>query len=259
MKRLRQTAAMLAAAAALAGCVAIGDEERPIDTVVVPSPRDAPAADVIVVLPGFGADAEDLQDHGVAQAIHRGWPQADVMLTSATFAYYVHGVLVERLEQDVIRPARARYRNVWLAGASVGGMGAILYERHHPRQLAGLVLFAPWLGDGKILDEVRAAGGVRGWEPGAVPAKIDGDTYQREMWRVIKGWSQDPAAARRVWAVVGTEDRLLEADRLLAAALPAGHYMEVAGGHTWTAWLTAAEQVIARIRASVTARSTVTR
>lgn len=235
--------------AALNGCFVFGNEKEPITAVLIPAVQAGPATEVVIVLPGIGADAKKMEDHGVAESIHKSWPQADVLLTNATFAYYVHNVLVEKLHADVIEPARQRYKKVWLAGASVGGMGAVLYERSYPREMAGIVLFAPWLGDSDLQDEIRKAGGVAKWDPGALPEKVDGDNYQREMWRVVHGWSQDPNDAQRVWMVCGKDDRLLEANRLLATAIPASHYVEVEGGHSWEAWLTAAELIIAKIRA----------
>jgi enterochelin esterase-like enzyme len=237
------------AGAVLAGCFAVGDEDEPITAITVPSPTGTAATMAVVVLPGFGATAQDMLERGVAEAVHRSWPDADVLLTNATFAYYAHNVLVPHVEADIMAPARERYRKLWLVGASVGGMGAIMYERRYPGRVEGLILFAPWLGEQELHDEIRAAGGIRQWEPGPVVDEFDQKTYQREMWRVIKGWAQHPPDAKRIWVVCGKEDRLLEPDRLLATALPASHYLEVDGGHAWVTWLTAAPVVMSKVRA----------
>ncbi|MGH8442522.1 MAG: alpha/beta hydrolase-fold protein [Nevskiaceae bacterium] len=240
---------LAALGAVLAGCIVIGDEDAPISAIHLPAPAPNGTPEAVVVLPGFGDNAERMRDRGFAQAVQRAWPHADVLLTNATFAYYSNGALVSRLEQDVIGPARKRYAKVWLAGASMGGAGTLLYERAHPGQLTGLLLMAPFLGDDELLEEVRAAGGVRKWEPGPAPAVVDGDNWQREVWRVIKDWSRDPALARRVWLLCGTSDKLLAASRLAAPALPAAHYAEVEGGHKWEVWGPAAEATLARARA----------
>jgi len=236
----------IALAAALGGCVVIGDADQPISAIHMPAPVPGATPEAVVVLPGFGDRAEAMRDFGAA--VQRAWPQADVLLTNATFAYYQEGALVPRLEQDVIGPARKRYARVWLAGASMGGAGVVLYKRAHPGQLDGLLLFAPFLGDEDLLEEVSAAGGVRKWEPGPRPAAVDGDNYQREMWRAIKDWSREPALARRVWLVCGKSDKLLAASRLAAAAVPAAQYFEVEGGHKWVVWAHAVEATLPRLR-----------
>jgi pimeloyl-ACP methyl ester carboxylesterase len=231
-------------ALALAGCLTIGNYKAPIDTVFVPATEPAAEHPLVVVLPGFGGDAPALQKHGIADAVHKSWPQADVLLTSATFAYYVHRNIVDRLDADIIGPARARgYKQIWLAGASVGGMGVLFYEYAHPGAMTGLILMAPWLGDSDLLDEIRMAGGVRNWDPGPKPDHVDNGNYQREMWRVIKHWSDDPDAAQRVWMIVGDNDKLLQSDLLLAPALPPSHFVEIPGRHSWDTFVVAAERI----------------
>lgn len=237
------------AALGLGGCVAIGDSKLPIATQTVAAALASAERTLVIVLPGFGADAQEMRDRGVAQAIQDSWPEADVMLASATFAYYRDGRLVARLHDEVVAPAlRAGYRRVWLAGASLGGMGVLLYEREHPGTLTGVVLFAPFLGSNGLLDEIRAAGGARHWDPGPLPAEMNGDNYQRQVWKMVKGWADRPDLARRVWLVCGTDDRLMSGVRLMAAALPENRFMEIPGGHTWSTWLSGGRSVFSRVR-----------
>lgn len=246
--RACRTLVVLAATVALAACMSMGNPRKPIATILVPATEPGSERLLMVVLPGMGSDAQALKDHHVDEVIHKSWPQIDVLLTSATFAYYTHKVLVQRLEGDVLVPARQQgYRQIWLAGASVGAMGAILYEREYPNAVTGVVLFAPWMGTDEMLGEIQKAGGIGAWDPG--PAELlSRANYQHEMWRVVKGWSDDPARASRVWLVCGEQDPLLEASRLVAPAFAKSHYLEVAGGHTWDAWLNSVGQVIAEIR-----------
>src|SRR3546814_4330608 len=53
---------------------------------------------------------------------------------------------------------------------------------------------------------------------------VDGDNYQRELWRVVKRWSDDPVQANRVWLICGTDDRMLPTARLIEPVIPASHY-----------------------------------
>jgi hypothetical protein len=233
---------------ALSGCFVIGDASQPIPTLSAPATKASDERVLIVVLPGFGIDAQDMQKRGVPEAIHQGWPQADVVLTSATFDYFRKGKLVARLHDEVIEPARARYRQVWLAGASMGGMGALLYEREHPREVSGVVLLAPFLGGNGLLDEIRKAGGVSAWNPGPLPAEMSSANYQRQVWKMIKAWGEQPGLADRIWLSCGVNDPLLPDVHLLARVLPATHYLERPGGHWWSFFLPAAQEVFARVR-----------
>lgn len=235
--------------AGLAGCFAIGNSKVPIATVPVAAPQPSAGRALVIVLPGFGTDAGEMKERGVAEAIQNSWPEADVLLTSATWAYYRDGRLVPRLHEEIVGPAlRKGYRQVWLAGASMGGMGALLYEREYPGELTGIALFAPFLGGNELLDEIRAAGGPRKWDPGPLPAEMNGDNFERQVWKMVKGWADRPELARRVWLACGTSDRLLDGVRLLARELPEAHYLEMPGGHTWRLWLSAAKEVFSRIR-----------
>jgi pimeloyl-ACP methyl ester carboxylesterase len=240
---------LIVTAATLASCMTIGNADKPISTILVPATTASAERTLVIVLPGFGSDAEDLHERKIDQAVHKSWPQADVLLTSATIAYYARSNFVTRLEQDVIAPARKQgYQQIWLAGASVGGMGVLFYEHAHPGEMTGLVLLAPWLGSEETLDEIRKAGGILTWTPGPVPAVVDGDNYQRELWRVAKDWSDNSAGAGRVWLICGTDDRMLPASRLLAPAIPASHYLELPGGHDWDTFVVATDRIITQIR-----------
>ncbi|MGB5081884.1 MAG: alpha/beta hydrolase-fold protein [Burkholderiales bacterium] len=233
MRRIPSLAACLAGLA-LAGCFAIGNSGVPIDTLSVAAPRPPAERTLVIVLPGIGSDAREMKDRGIADAIHASWPEADILLTSATLAYYRDGKLVPRLHREIVEPARkSGYARVWLAGASLGGMGALVYEREHPGEVTGIALFAPFLGNADLLEEIRSAGGPGNWEPVPLPAGMNGDHYQRQVWRMVKSWADRPRLARCIWLAVGTRDRFAEGARLIEPVLPGTHYLELPGGHTW--------------------------
>ena len=207
------------------------------------------------MLPGIGSGERDLARHHVAQAIQRAWPQADTLLTGAALAYYgPAGGLVERMHDEIVEPARASgYAHIWLIGASLGGLGALLYEQQHPGELSGVVAFAPFLGDEQLPEQIRAAGGLSRWTPPQpVSAPVDNPWtgYPRLVWLMARNWLFRPEQARRIWIVCGTEDNLRPDVELLASALPDAHYVEVEGGHRWTVWLASLDKTLARIRAS---------
>lgn len=235
----------------LFGCSDLSAPAGPIPTQEYPAPRPAPVRTLVIVLPGRADDLEDMERSGIVGSIQSGWPETDVMLAGLTIGYYADGRMTERLHDEVVAVAHARgYERIWIAGASMGGMGALLYERRYPQDVTGLVLMAPFMGSPSMVRSVAAAGGPSAWDPGPVPAEVNADNYQSEMWRVIKSWAQDPAQAQRIWLVCGDEDRLLPASKLIAPLLPKEHFIQPQGGHDWDVWDAGARQAFAGIAAS---------
>jgi S-formylglutathione hydrolase FrmB len=247
--RLPSRLALLSACLCLCACLGPGRTETRIPTALIAAPQASGEKVLVVVLPGRGDDLEGLRRSGIAEAIQRAWPQADVELAAVTMPYYFEGRMPQRLHDEVIEPARRRgYAGIWLAGASMGGMGTLLYERQYPGQLEGLVLLAPYLGDRGLIREIGATG-LAAWQPGPRPAAIDAGNYQREVWRDIQAW---PGSGRspRVWLAYGEDDRLARALPSLEPALAADQVLVRPGGHAWAVWSPAAGEIFARIRAS---------
>ncbi len=243
-----RSALAFALALLLSACLNTGDARRPIPTETLVG--SASRGDILViVLPGRWDDLEVMSEAGIAQAIGTAWPEADVLLAGATLAYYMEGGLAPRLHAEVVAPARERgYREIWLTGASMGGLGTLLYERQYPGELDGLVLLAPFLGDRGLFREIMGAGGVAGWEPGPAPAEINRRNYQRELWRYLKTWTVKPELGRRAWIAYGSEDRLRKAVPVFAPLVPPEQVLERPGGHAWTVWVPAAAEVFASVR-----------
>ena len=227
----------------LSGCVPPSDPSKPIPTLLMSAQQSAQR--LVVVLPGRADDLDALRRSGMTEAIQTAWPDADVLLAEVTLGYYMQGRAAERLHTEVIAPARQRggYREVWLAGASMGGMGVLMYDRLHPGEMDGLVLLAPYLGDAKQLREISVAGGVAQWDAGA-PQDMAPDNWQHELWRHIQRLSRNPDEARRVWLAYGDRDRLRKAMPLLIPALQQDQVMVREGGHTWTVWSPAMGEVL---------------
>jgi len=231
----------------LLGCFPRGDPSQPIPTAAIAAPQVARR--LVVVLPGRGDDLEGLRRSGIAQAVQSAWPDADVLLTGLALGYYLAGQAENRLHGEVVLPAQRRgYREIWLAGASLGGMGAILYDRAHPRQVTGMLLLAPYLGEQEMVSRVAAAGGVARWAAPAATAVLTEDNYQQELWRHVQTWSRDPDAARRVWLAYGRKDSFRDADALLGDVLPPGHVLVRDGGHDWGVWSPAARELLMRVQ-----------
>jgi hypothetical protein len=241
--RLPFAAAALALLFSLSGCLPASDPGKAIPTLLIPAQQ--PSQRLVVVLPGRADDLGALRNSGMIEAIQTQWPDADVLLAEVTLGYYMQGRAPERLRAEVIAPARERggYREIWLAGASMGGMGVVMYERVYPGEMDGLVLLAPYLGDTGQLREISEAGGVTRWDAGPAQA-IGPDNWQHELWRQIQHWSRSPDQAGRVWLAYGDRDRLRKAMPLLIPALKQDQILVREGGHAWTVWSPAMGEVL---------------
>lgn len=245
MRLIRWSLLLLAASAALA-CVPRGRSDGPVPTALLPS--DQGSHRLVVVLPGRRDRLESMRRSGVGEAIQRVWPDADVLFAELSMPYYLDRSATRRLHEEVLLPARRRaYTEIWLVGASLGGMGAILYDRDYPGQVDGMVLLAPYLAERRIHEEIRAAGGVAGWEPG-VGLGPD-DVWQRELWRHLKTWSREPERTREVWLAYGDGDYLRDSMPLLEPVLPEGQVHVAPGKHAWSTWTPLTEEVLRRVDA----------
>ena len=247
IRRCSRIAAFVLGALAPAACAVFERTQAIVPSKNIP----APVGDhhrLVIVLPGRGDKIGEMDRSGIAASIQRSLPDADVQFAEFTLAYYIEGRSAQRLHEQFVQPATQRgYREIYLAGASMGGMGVVMYEREHPGGVAGLILMAPYLGEPPLVQEIRAAGGLLRWNPGPVPATLDRDNVPREEWRTVQAWARNPARARSVWLICGQGDGFVGAAALLAEQLPADHYITPAGGHAWAVWVSGATEAFARL------------
>lgn len=226
-------------AGSLMGCASWLPAPTPMRAVDYrPATSAQPARCLLVLLPGMGDDAEDFLEQGFVAEVQRRRLSIDMVAAQATLGYYAKGIFVERLYQDVMKPRLTRaYREVWLAGVSMGGMGTLLYARSRPTgEVAGVIAIAPYLGDSDLIEAIDDAGGLARWKAPPRVEPITEDTWQRELWRWLQAITQGREQGPVLHVAYGTEDRLAHADALLAAALPKPQVYVSAGGHKWVTW-----------------------
>jgi pimeloyl-ACP methyl ester carboxylesterase len=192
---------------------------------------------LIIFLPGIDDVAEDFERRGFIEDMRRHGIAADAVAVDAHYGYYASRAIHARIAEDVIAAARSSgYEQIWLAGISLGGFGAATYAALNASHIDGLLLFAPYLGDSRLVHEITSAGGVRTWEPGVV---LEND-YQRNLWAWIK--SNDAKRGLElptdlpIYLGYGQSDRFEPAHALLAALLPASRVYAIPGGHDWRTW-----------------------
>jgi len=192
---------------------------------------------LLVLLPGRGMGLGELEREGFVEAVRAGQLAVDLVLADAHLAYYKNRTVVQRLHDDVVAPARAEgYRQVWLAGISLGGLGALIYADEHPGDVGGTLLLAPYLGEPEATQAIAAEGGLMRWDAprGALP---DG-AFDLRLWRSLQGRLR-PQGTRPspLFLGYGLQDRLAPSHTLLAQALPPAQVFTAPGGHDWNPWL----------------------
>ena len=166
-------------------------------------------------------------------AAFRHPPPADLLVVDAHFGYYARGTVLKRLHEDIVLPARAHgYTTRWLVGISMGGLGALLYAREYPGDIDGLMLLAPYLGEARLITEIKAAGGVKSWSR----ADRHAADVLDQLWCWLQGYDVNSTQFPTIYLGFGDADPFASANRLLAELLPANHVFVTAGGHDWPTW-----------------------
>jgi len=226
------------AAAMLAGCALWRPATVPLRTIAAPAHCAASPDTLLVLLPGSYSLPEEFVREGFVQAVRERRLAADLLLVDAHVGYYNNRSIIERLRVDVVEPARARgYRQIWLAGISIGAVGAMIYADARPGDVDGIVILAPYLGTRLTAQEIKTSGGLAAWRAPAVSADPDIDTT---LWRWLQaqtGTGPD-AVAKKVplFLGYGRDDRFAFNDDVLAQAMPRSHVFTADGGHDWAAW-----------------------
>ncbi len=220
------------AATALAGCRWL--PRTPVVPLTVqrdPLSPHTQAPVLAVLLPGAYSLPQDFIDEGFIAALRARAFAVDVWLADAHRGYAANGTLLERLHHDVLLPAqRAGYRRIWLVGISLGGLAALGSLQRHASMVDGVLVLAPYLGEPEMVQRVAQAGGARGFAQRTPP---EGETIAG-LWSWLG--SADKTVLSKIHLCTGSEDRFIDAHRLLAALLPTGQVLELPGGHQWSAW-----------------------
>lgn len=246
--KVRAGAAAIVSLVMCASCAYIAQPKKQIPVQIVAGNAPGQHTRMVVVLPGVGDTLSRMRHSGIVEAVQKNMPDADVALVELTLPYYIKTPAANRLHDEIVKAARERgYEEIYLAGASMGGMGALMYENQHPKEIDGLILMAPFMGNAALLAEINAAGGLAKWEPGPAPAVLNANTGPRENWRVVRSWAVDPGRAQHVWLICGQADRFHPAAELIASQLPKQNFITLEGGHGWKVWSEGASEAFAAI------------
>ena len=189
---------------------------------------------LVVLLPGRLNTPEEFVEQGFVDALRKRDLAVDLRIVDAHLGYYLGRALEKRLREDIFAPARRRgYDTIWVAGISMGGLGAFLYAGAHPEDVDGIFAMAPYLGEEEAVEEVERAGGLLAWKPGI----LDPADYSRRLWAWLQGYAPPGATRPPLYLGYGTDDRFALSNAMLARHLPPERVLREPGGHDWPVWL----------------------
>ena len=199
-------------------------------TIVEPAASGRQPALALALLSGSYSAAEDFVREGFPAAVREHGIDADLVMAEVRAAYFADGSVVQRIQDEVVRPAISRgCRRIWLAGISLGGLAALSFAARHDHDIEGIALIAPYPATREVLGEVDTAGGLEHWRP-HIPR---GGDLEREAWSWLAGARSHRVAVR---CYLATGDRFSRGQRRMAEAIDAAHVHELPGGHDWEAW-----------------------
>lgn len=225
---------------ALAGCLAAGclglrSPETPMPTRTLVA-GGAGNGCLLLLLPGRGDGMDHFAEHEFGRIAAEHGIAAEVVAVDAHMGYFRSRSLLRRLTADVIEPARRRgIDEIWWVGISLGGMASLLVLDEHPEAVDGMVLLAPYLGDGPMVDSVVTTGDLAVWRddpdlPGGP------DDLWRRLWLDLQERAVESPERPPIFLGFGDGDRYRAAHRVLAAALPDERVLVLPGGHDWKTW-----------------------
>lgn len=229
---------LVAAPLMLAGCTLLRPVRTPMPALEDRAPPTRGPRALLVFLPGAQEVPADIVAQGFVRRVRERQLAVDVIVADAHVGYFRQRVVLERLHDDVIAPARARgYDAVWLAGISLGGLGSLLYASDadgvaRPK-VDGVFAIAPFLADRPVIEEVIAAGGLRHWRPSQ---PIADDDFSRRLLVWLQGYGSR-LARPELYLGYGAADGFALKNRMLGDLLPAERLFVAPGGHTWAPWL----------------------
>lgn len=209
---------------------------RPVRRLVM-EPLQGPATEVVILLPGRRSVPEEFVREGIVSLIQEKRPSARVVAPDLHLRYYMERSATDCLWEEIIQPARKEGLEVTLLGVSLGGLGALITLLEHPLEIRQVMLLAPYLGEEKLIQEIRAAGGLEHFSSG-VTEPDDQDAAMRLLWGRLRTLRKKRLPVPLpITLACGHRDRHLAANRLFAEELlKPSQYQEVEGGHDWSAW-----------------------
>lgn len=189
--------------------------------------RQRGADSLLVLLPGAYMTPEHYAEHFFPAVVRRA-SALDLIAVDLGLDAVSAGDAIPAILDQILRPARRNYRQVWLAGISLGGLLALSLNADHPGTIDGLCLIAPYPGSRLTINTITRAGGLDAWQP-------TDDELNDPEFRVYR-WLKAPPGELPVFIGHGSEDRFAAGMQAIADRFPPSARQIVAGDHDWPAW-----------------------
>jgi pimeloyl-ACP methyl ester carboxylesterase len=225
------SACLISASTLLQGCASLRAADIPMPVVKNELGCQLAPTTLVVFLPGAYDTPQDFIDQGFVKAVRERGFDVDIQLADAHRSYYSRRQILQRLDADVITPARINgYRHIWFLGISLGGYGSMLYAMTHPDKIDGMVVLAPYLGEPALPLEIERQGGLRRWQADASSGP------DAALWSWLQGYSESLNSRPPIYLGFGSSDRFAQPNGLLAQLLAPEQRFVVSGGHDWPEW-----------------------
>jgi pimeloyl-ACP methyl ester carboxylesterase len=195
---------------------------------IVP-PLPVGIAGCIVLLPAARQRLEDFIDAGFDRALHARVAGFELVLVDPEPAHLNDRSWMGRLRDEIVLPAHAAGRPLWLGGISLGAFMALRFAAAMPQPVGGLCLIAPYLGSRIVAADIARHADLQSWTPGELSEEDD----ERIVWRYVRGLHTPPP---QVFLGLGRQDRFSDTQQLLARSLPPECRLTLDGGHEWPVW-----------------------
>ena len=221
----------LLAVALLQGCAPVRSTKGPMNSVYDTLECRTQPTTLIVILPGAYDTPQDFIDQGFVSAVRKQKFHADIQLVDAHMGYYTDQQILQRLENEVVSPARAKgYTRIWFVGISLGGYGTMLYAMNHPQAVDGFFIMAPYMGARDIPAQIQQQGGLKNWS-----SEVQGNA-DVDLWRWLQGYATAKTGLPEAYLGYGASDRFAQPNGVLAHVLAPGRTFVIPGGHDWPVW-----------------------
>jgi hypothetical protein len=235
----------------LTSCIGFRSTEGPMEILEDRLACPTRPKTLIVFLPGAREVPQDLVKEGFVAAVRQRNIQADMQILDSHYGYFSKLQIVDRLEKEVMLPARAKgYTQIWFTGISLGGFGTLIYgasqaqakQPDRQKMYDGFFVMAPYMGEKKVWEPIQKIGLAQWGQTNRQLAPVPGD-FSTDLWRWLAGYVGNAAGKGSstlplAYMGYGTEDFLAPPNRVFGNALPTDHHMQVPGDHDWPPWKT---------------------